>query len=170
MSASLRLCRATRANSHDLAAYAQSFVEAGEPHVVLPRNDPEALLADIERFEEARDLPPDRVRMTWFWLFRGDRIIASSRLRHALIPVLLQDGGHIGYEVRPSERRQGIARALLRLTLGEARRIGLRRVLLTAEPTNLGSVRVILANGGVFSGKSISPHTGRAMNHYWIAP
>lgn len=168
MSSSLRLCRVTRENSCDLAEYAREFADAGEPFVVLPGNDPEALLASVERFEAGEDLPENRVRMTWFWLFRGRRIVASSRLRHQLIPVLLLDGGSIGYEVRPSERRRGIGRELLRLTLDEARRIGLRRALLTTEPTNLGSIGVILANGGVLQDTCVSPNTGRTLNRYWI--
>ena len=168
MPSDLRLCRVTRENSSDLVEYARAFVDAGESCFVLPENDPEALLARIELFEAGKNLPENRVRMTWFWLLRGDRIIASSRLRHELIPVLLLDGGNIGYEVRPGERRRGVGRELLRLTLDEARRIGLRRALLTAEPTNHGSIGVILANGGVFEDTSVSPNTGRTLNRYWI--
>jgi predicted acetyltransferase len=168
MSFSLRLCRVTRENSGDLAEYAREFADAGESYVVLPGNDPEALLTSVAMFEAGVGLPENRVRMTWFWLLRGERIVASSRLRHELIPVLLLDGGNIGYEVRPSERRRGVGRELLRLTLDEARRIGLQRALLTTEPTNLGSIGVILANGGVFEDTSVSPNTGRPMNRYWI--
>ncbi len=169
MSSDLRLCRATPANSTDLLAYSEDFAEAGESQVVLPNGDPDALLAVIERFEAARNLPENRVRMSWFWLLRGDRIVASSRLRHHLIPVLLLDGGNIGYEVRPSERRRGVGRELLRRTLDEARRSGLRRVLLTTQPSNAGSIAVIVANGGVFEDTSVSPATGETMNRYWIA-
>jgi predicted acetyltransferase len=168
MTASLRLCRVTRENSSDLAEYAREFADAGESWLVLPGNDPEAFFARVEWFEAGRDLPENRVRMSWFWLLRDDRIVASSRLRHELIPVLLLDGGHIGYEVRPSERRRGVGRELLRLMLGEARRIGLRRVLLTTETTNLGSIGVIVANGGRFDDTRVSPNTGRTMNRYWI--
>jgi predicted acetyltransferase len=168
MTSSPRLCRATRENSSDLADYAQEFADAGESCFVLPGDDPEAFLARVEMFEAGEDLPENRVRMSWFWLLRGDRILASSRLRHELIPVLLLDGGNIGYEVRPSERRRGVGRELLRLTLDEARRIGLRRVLLTTETTNLGSIGVILANGGAFDDTSVSPSTGRTLNRYWI--
>jgi predicted acetyltransferase len=164
----LRLRRVTRENSSDLAAYARDFAAAGESGFALPGDDPEAFLARVERFEAGEDLPENRVRMTWFWLLRGDRIVASSRIRHELIPTLLLDGGHIGYEVRPSERRRGIGSELLRRTLDEARHIGLRRVLLTTETTNLGSIGVILANGGAFEDTSVSPNTGRTMNRYWI--
>ena len=169
MPSSLRLCRVTPENSSDLAEYAREFADAGESAFVLPGDDPNAFLARVAMFEAGEDLPADRVRMSWFWLLRGDRIVASSRIRHELIPVLLLDGGNIGYEVRPSERRRGVGRELLRLTLEEARRIGLRRVLLTTETTNIGSIGVILANGGAFADTSVSPNTGRTMNRYWIA-
>jgi len=168
MHADLRLCRVTRENSGGLAEYAREFVDAGASGFSLPEDDPEVFLERVERFEAGEDLPEDRVRMSWFWLLRGDRIVASSRLRHELIPTLLLDGGNIGYDVRPSERRRGIGTELLRLTLDEARHIGLRRVLLTTEPTNVGSIGVILANGGVFEDTSVSPNTGRTMNRYWI--
>lgn len=168
MQSSLRLCRVTRESSSDLVEYAREFADAGESSFVLPRSDPEAFLARVELFEAGEDLPENRVRMSWFWLLRGNRIVASSRLRHELIPVLLLDGGNIGYEVRPSERRRGVGRELLCLTLQEARRIGLRRVLLTTETTNLGSIGVILGNGGVFADTSVSPNTGQTLNRYWI--
>ncbi len=164
----LRLCRVTRESSSGLEEYAREFADAGDSAFVLTGGDAEAFFARVEMFEAGEDLPENRVRMTWFWLLQGDRILASSRLRHQLIPVLLLDGGNIGYEVRPSERRRGVGRELLRLTLDEARRIGLRRVLLTAETTNRGSIGVILANGGVFEDTSVSPNTGRTLNRYWI--
>jgi predicted acetyltransferase len=61
-----------------------------------------------------------------------------------------------------------VGRELLRRTLDEARRSGLRRVLLTTETTNAGSIGVILANGGTFADTSVSPNTGRTLNRYWI--
>ena len=164
----LRLCRVTRANSDGLAEMAREFRCAGESPFGLALDDPDAFFDRVARFELGIGLPPDRVRMSQFWLFRGDLILGSSRLRHRLIPVLELDGGHIGYEIRPSERRKGLGSTLLRLTLQKAREIGLSRVLLTAEPTNLGSIGVIQANGGAFADTSISHRTGREMNRYWI--
>jgi len=168
MQENLCCCRVTPENSRDLAEHAREFVDAGESGSALPRNDPEGFLARVERFAAGEDLPENRVRMSWFWLLQGHRIVASSRIRHELIPALLIDGGHIAYEVRPSERRRGIGSELLRLTLNEARPFGLRRVLLTTETTNLGSIGVILANGGEFEDTSVSPNTGRTLNRYWI--
>ena len=168
MPADLRLSRITRENSDGLVDYAREFEQDEDPRFVLPDGDPEAFLARVEMFESGEGLPEDRVRMTWYWLFRGDRIVASSRIRHRLLPVFLLDGGHIGYEVRPSERRKGIGTELLRLTNDEARRLGIERVLLTTETTNTGSIGVMLANGGTFGGHSVSPHTGLRLDRYWI--
>ena len=112
--------------------------------------------------------PEGIVASTDLWWISGPTFLGRLSIRHALTDRLRDSGGHIGYEVRPSERRCGIGSELLRLTLKEARHIGLRRVLLTTETTNRGSIGVILANGGVFEDTSVSPNTGRTMNRYWI--
>jgi predicted acetyltransferase len=63
---------------------------------------------------------------------------------------LLDYGGHIGYVVRPSVRRQGHATAMLAAALPVAASLGIDPVLVTCDHDNLGSRRVIEANGGVF--------------------
>lgn len=164
----LRLRRVTVENSGGLEEMAREFRAAGESFYDLALDAPDAFFEEVAWFERGAELPSDRVRMSRFWLFEGDRILGSSRLRHRLIPVLELDGGHIGYEIRPSDRRRGFGSALLRLTLDEARGIGLKRVLLTAAHTNAASIRVIESNGGCFADSSLSPSTGDVMNRYWI--
>jgi len=63
-------------------------------------------------------------------------------------------GGHIGYDVRPSARRPGHATAMLAAALPVARSLGISEALLTCLDTNIGSRRVIEANGGQFIGIS----------------
>lgn len=58
--------------------------------------------------------------------------------------------GHIGYATVPWRREKGYAKEALRLILLEAKREGLPYVELIADPENVASQRVILANGGVF--------------------
>ncbi len=65
--------------------------------------------------------------------------------------------GHIGYAVVPWKRRRGYATAALRLTLREARAEGLPHVIITTQPDNLASQKVILANGGEFLGRFPMP-------------
>ena len=63
-------------------------------------------------------------------------------------PALEVAGGHIGYDVRPSARRQGHATAILAAALPVAASLGITEALLTCEETNTVSQRVIEKNGG----------------------
>jgi predicted acetyltransferase len=84
---------------------------------------------------------------TWWWT-AGDAWLGRIALRHRLTPRLLEAGGHIGYDVRPSARRRGYATAMLRAVLPQARALGIASLLVTCEVDNLGSRRVIELNGG----------------------
>jgi predicted acetyltransferase len=84
-----------------------------------------------------------------------------------LTPYLAEEGGHIGYDVRPSERRKGYGTHLLRLTLAEARRIGLTRVLVTADEANVPSWRIIEKNGGEYEPEVVRGKLA-ALRRYWI--
>jgi predicted acetyltransferase len=57
--------------------------------------------------------------------------------------------GHIGYAVVPWKRRRGYATRALALLLPYARKEGLRYVDITADPDNVESQKVVVANGGV---------------------
>jgi predicted acetyltransferase len=93
-------------------------------------------------------LGPGMVACTRMWWTRGDEFLGRIDVRHRLTPALLQVGGHIGYAVRPSGRRQGHATAMLREALVVARVLGLERVLVTCDADNVGSRRTIEANDG----------------------
>lgn len=69
-------------------------------------------------------------------------------MRYRLTPPLEKAGGHIGYDVRPSARRQGHATAMLAAALPIAPSLGITRALLTCDGTNTASQRVIGTNGG----------------------
>jgi predicted acetyltransferase len=147
----VRLERVSEANSGDLQGYAAERValEEGGPLLVEAITNPDAYLGYVRRFAEGIDLPPNRVPGFEYWLLAGERILGNCRIRRHLIPEIELDGGHVSYDVRPSERGQGYGRELLRLALVECRRLGLTRVLLTTAPDNERSIRLIRANGGV---------------------
>ncbi|HWG85404.1 MAG TPA: GNAT family N-acetyltransferase, partial [Deinococcales bacterium] len=84
-----------------------------------------------------------------------------------LLPHLRDVGGHIGYEVRPSRRREGHGREALRVALQEARKLGLRRALVTCNASNPGSRRIIEANGGILEDEREVQDYGR-VRRYWI--
>ena len=90
------------------------------------------------------------------------------QLRRELNEYLRLYGGHIGYSVRPSERRRGYAKAMLAMALPYARALGLRRVMISCFAHNEASRRTILANGGVFDGAVMEPEHGELLERYWI--
>jgi predicted acetyltransferase len=98
---------------------------------------------------EGSSRPPGFVPATSMWWAAGDEYLARITVRHRLTPSLLLVGGHIGYDVRPSARRRGHATSMLAAALPVARGLGIERALLTCLTDNLGSRKVIEANGGV---------------------
>lgn len=93
-------------------------------------------------------LRPGYVPASEFWLIDGDEWVGRLSLRHELNKFLLKIGGHIGYEIRPSKRRRGYGKQILRLGLEKAREAGLHRVLVTCDEDNIGSKKIIEANSG----------------------
>jgi predicted acetyltransferase len=104
---------------------------------------------------------------TVFWSVIGGEYVGRISLRHELIGNLLNYGGHIGYDVRPSMRRRGFGTKQLALCLQEARQRGFTRVLITCDDDNLGSIRIIEANGGVLEDKRDNGRPALT-RRYWI--
>lgn len=77
-----------------------------------------------------------------------DIFVGAVNIRHYLNDSLLKNGGHIGDGVRPSERRKGIATAMIGLALDKCRELGLSRVLMVCDKTNIASAKSIQNNGG----------------------
>jgi predicted acetyltransferase len=98
---------------------------------------------------EASTLGEGWVPWTALWWVADAGYLGRVQIRHRLTPWLLEAGGHIGYDMRPSARRRGHATALLAAALPVAARLGIDPALLTVDVDNAGSRRVIETNGGV---------------------
>ena len=70
------------------------------------------------------DLKPGRVPETWYLLWDDDRAVALFKVRHYLNEGLRERGGHIGYAVRPSQQRRGLATEILKEGVALARSSG----------------------------------------------
>jgi predicted acetyltransferase len=142
--------------------------ETAAPYVQEEKTaDFEAYVNELLGFSNGLGLPGSYVPYSTFWLVDAhNRVLGLVSIRHRLNERLRQEGGHIGYTIRPSERGKGHATRLLALALAEAKSLGIERALLTCDKTNLASRRVILANGGVLSGESVV--NGKEKFIFWI--
>lgn len=147
---------------------AREFRAEGDERFAEVLDDWETHLQDVARFAQGTDLPAECMPQSSFLAFAGEELVGGIRVRHRCIEVLERDGGNIGYEVRPSARGRGHAHRILALALVEARRLGLPRVLLTAQTDNLASIRTIQRAGGRRVGTSVSHHSFRTMARFHI--
>lgn len=97
-----------------------------------------------------------------------NRIVGTINLRWNLSELMLQFGGHIGYSIRPTERRKGYNKINLYLVMIEARKVGLDKVMLACDVNNAGSDRTLKALGGKLERTEIDPSDGMLTNVYWF--
>ena len=117
-------------------------------------------------YEQGKGLPDGWVPSTTYWLIDGDQFIGHINIRHTLTDQLEKVGGHIGYAIRPSARNKGYGNKILELTLPKARELGLKKVLVTTDQSNIASQKIIKKNKGKFHDE-VSGKT-EAKLRYWI--
>ena len=134
-------------------------------------DSPDGFAAWVERLrrQSDRSLPVGEgsVHATHWWIVDGETYLGAIDLRHYLNAFLLEGGGNIGYSVRPSARRRGLATWALGVVLRKALGLGLDRVLLTCDEGNAGSARTIESNGGVL--EDVRSTDIGIKRRYWIA-
>jgi predicted acetyltransferase len=125
-----------------------------------------AELVDLLRgfADPARELDESLVHCDYLWITDGkpEQVIGFVAIRHTLNAFLLEEGGHIGYSVRPACRREGHATRALTLALDRAAELGIDRALVTCDDDNEPSRRTIERNGGVLE------DIRRGRRRYWI--
>lgn len=101
----------------------------------------------------------------FFLLNENAKIIGAIHFRHFLNDKLLNEGGHIGYGIRKSERKNGYASLMLNLLL-EKIKDSVDRVLLTCDDDNFASIKTIERANGILNEKKISNEV--LIRNYWI--
>ena len=130
-------------------------------------DSPHGFAAWVARLEaQSGSTTPDGApRCLYRWIVEDDRVVGAIALR-------LDDSdyvrwaGHLGYGIRPSARRRGLATWAVRRILVDARTLGLDRVLVVCAVDNTASVTTIERCGGVFEG--IGDTRFGPVRRYWI--
>lgn len=125
-------------------------------------------LTELELKARGEGLPQNRVQSSTFWLIDSDEYIGRLSIRHYLNEYLLNYGGHIGYDIRPSRRKRGYGGQILGLGLQEAKKIGLERALLTCKETNTASQKIIEKYGGKLEDIRYHIQKNSYYKRYWI--
>ncbi|SHJ89524.1 Predicted acetyltransferase [Clostridium amylolyticum] len=168
----LKLVLPTPEYEEKLMDYKREFIENGDSM------DGSAGLNNAETFEEwysvfLDNLKEETVRKglvpaTTYMAISTDngRLIGMIDIRHILNEYLLNYGGHIGYSIRKSERKQGYATEMLALALKECAKLNIKKVLITCDKENIASVKTMINNGAKIENEI--PEGNRITQRYWI--
>ena len=91
------------------------------------------------------------------------------QVRHYFNDYLSKYGGHIGYSIKPNERRKGYATSMLKAVLPYCKEIGLDKILISCIDSNIGSEKTILKNGGVYESTVYERKEKCRLKRFWIA-
>lgn len=131
-------------------------------------DDYNIFLKNAENNSKGINIAKDRVQSDIYFLIEEEstRILGAIDIRHSLNEYLFSSGGHIGYGIRPSERRKGYATKMLALALDKSRALDLDKVLVTCNKENIGSAKTIMNNGGVLENEVLDGKN--IIQRYWI--
>jgi predicted acetyltransferase len=166
------LQRPSERYTDQIAEYRQEFLDVGDPMdgcgALRQTEDAKEYILICRKNENPETVPSHLVPATQFFLIRksDDKVIGMIQVRHCFNEYLEKYAGHIGYSVRPSERRKGYAKRMLAMTLPYCLELGIDRVLITCAEGNLGSEKTILENGGVY--ESTVDNSGKRLKRFWI--
>lgn len=169
----MKLVKPSAQYAEQIKVYRQEFLDSGDSMdgcgSLRSMDNPYDFIKKCQACENPDTLPDGLVTATQFMLVsEDDKILGMIQVRHYFNDYLSKYGGHIGYSVRPSERRKGYAKLMLSTALPFCRRIGLNKVLITCIDGNIGSEKTIVANGGVYESSIYEEKEGVFLKRFWI--
>ena len=109
----------------------------------------DAWLKKLEE-DKTRKMTEEKVPAETYFLVRenDNKIVGMINIRLTLNENLKKFGGHIGYSIRPTERKKGYNKVNLYLGLLCCKEHGISEVLMDCDKSNLGSAKTMQALGG----------------------
>lgn len=130
----------------------------------------EEWLEKVISYMDIANIPKGKVPdLTYFYVREeDDRIVGMVNIRLALNDFLRNEAGHIGYSVRPTERRKHYATEMLRSSLEVLKAIGIKEALVSCDKENVASKGVILNCGGILKNEFYSETFEETIQMYVI--
>ncbi|MBH0229441.1 GNAT family N-acetyltransferase [Halobacillus yeomjeoni] len=169
----LQLIKPTIDLKDEYISFYNEWKETGESMVPwVIEKDPgnfEAMVQFLEDNANGVNLPEGWIPHSTYWLIdQNNKVLGVVNLRHELTDFLRNNGGHIGYGIRPSERKKGYATQLLALSLEKAKALYIKKVLVVCDEWNTASYKTIVNNSGVADTDFVE-EDGNVVKRFWIA-
>lgn len=118
----------------------------------------------LNNISKGIEVPQGWVRTSTFWLIDNDEVVGVVRVRHQEVST----AGHIGYDISPCYRNKGYGTQILRLALIEAKKIGIKEVIVTCNIDNIASKKIIEKNNGKLLGTIFDEEENENLYKYSI--
>jgi predicted acetyltransferase len=116
----------------------------------------------LNNLSKGIDIPEGWVSTSTFWLIDNEEVVGVVRVRHEEVST----AGHIGYDISPCYRNKGYGTQILRLALVEAKKIGLKEVIVTCNIDNIASRKIIEKNNGELLGTVFDEEENETLYRY----
>jgi len=108
------------------------------------------------------------VTETPLWMVKDGDFIGTFNIRHRLNWHLEKWGGHINFNIRPSMRGKGFGKKILQKGMPYACYLGIDKALITVDPKNKASQKIVEHCGGTFDNETAATDKFPARMRYWL--
>lgn len=129
----------------------------------------ETLLKEIYQLEHEIHVPkgyfPDA---SYLVIDQQDEIIGFVNIRHYLNHILLNARGHVSIGIKPSKRNVETSKKILKLSIEEAKQIGIKQLKFVCKKTDDGMCEFIESIGGKFDSEGYNDIDQYPIQRYLI--